>query len=198
MSDYFPWQDIYEGNVFPSGIFEFEIESIEDGYSQGDKRMPKGRFRCLAPAQLKGMAYFDNFVCGTDENLEDIVPGTFGAKALKAVFKAAQVPQGTSFEELIANAKGSRLLIHVNKFIQMKGEYAGREENNVVSYYKVGEREVGLTEDKGGGSTVAAKSSAKMPPAATGGVKSVTLPCGHCGKQIPKDEYVEHSDNCKG
>ncbi len=201
MSDFFPWQDIYEGNVFPSGIFEFEIEALEDGFAGTGKRMPKGRFRCLGPDQLKGMAYFENFVVGTEETPEDFVAGTFGAKALKAIFKAAQVPQATSFEELSKNSIGNRLLIHVNKFIQTKGEYAGREENNVVAYYKVGEREVGLTESKGGASVTPGKSSAKMPTSAstvTPTKKKATLPCAVCGKQIPKDGYAEHVENCKG
>lgn len=202
MSDYFPWQDIYEGNVFPSGIFEFEIEEIADGYSSGDKRMPKGRFRCTAPDQLKGMAYFENFVCGTDENLGDIVPGTFGAKALKAIFKAAQVPKATSFEELIANSKGNKLLIHLNKFEQKSGEYAGREENNVVAFYKIGEREVGMTEDKKKGGGTVGKSSATLPPSpAPSGASSsasATMPCATCGEQVPKDQYREHVDNCEG
>ena len=204
MGDFFPWDDIYEGNVFPSGIFEFEIEAIDDGYAGTGKRMPKGRFRCVNPDQLKGMAYFDNFVVGTEETPEDFVAGTFGAKALKAIFKAAQVPQATSFEELSKNSIGNRLLIHVNKFIQTKGEYAGREENNVVSYYKIGEREVGLTEVAGGGAPAApAKSSAKMPPvkkdakAPTKKAKA-TLPCGVCGEQIPRDEYAKHVESCTG
>ena len=120
MTDHFPWEDIYEGNVFPTGIYEFQVEVIEDGYSAGDKRMPKGRFRCTAPDQFKGMSYFENFVCGTDENLADIVPGTFGSKALKMIFKAAQVPKSTSFEELLKNAEGNTLLIHLNRFTQTK------------------------------------------------------------------------------
>lgn len=204
MSDFFPWDDIYEGNVFPSGIFEFEIESLEDGYAGTGKRMPKGRFRCVSPDQLKGMAYFDNFVVGTEETPEDFVAGTFGAKALKAIFKAGQVPQATSFEELSKNAIGNRLLIHINKFINRTGgEYDGREENNVVAYYKVGEREVGLTEDKGKAAAAPAKSSAKMPPV-KGGAKAptkkakATLPCGVCGEQIPRDEYAKHVESCQG
>ena len=201
MSDFFPWDDIYEGNVFPTGIFEFEIEAWEDAYAGTGKRMPKGRFRCQAPSNFKGMSYFDQYVVGTEENPTEFNAGTFGAKALKAIFKAAQVPKATSFEELMKNSVGNRLLIHLNKFTQTKGDYAGRDENNVVGYYKIGEREVGLMEDKKASGSTPTKSTAKLPDApkpTTEGSKDVMLPCSICGKQIPKKDYNDHVDNCNG
>ena len=200
MSDYFPWDDIYEGNVFPSGIFMFEIEEIDvknmskGGDSGIPKLMPKSRFRCVEPAAVKGGTHFDQYVVGTDENPEEVNNGTFGAKALKAIFKAAQVPKGTSLAELALTAVGNRFLI---QFGEPTEDDWGLK-SKVITYHKVGEREVGMTKNKGGGFTSAAKSSAKMPPAPTGGSVSTTLPCGTCGEQIPKKDYVEHTDNCTG
>ena len=197
--DYFAWDEVFEGNVFPAGIFEFEIKVIEDGASKNGKRMPKGQFKCLAPAQLKGMVYFENFVCGTDEDLDGLVPGMFGTKALKRIFKAAQVPKGTSFESLLKNCEGQRLLIQLNNYIDTSEGYEGRETNSVVGYFKIGEREVGLQNaggSVGGGGTV----KAAMPSVAVAkkASKSPTVFCGTCDKDIPAGEYAEHADNCEG
>ena len=198
-TDHFPWTDIYEGNVFPSGTFEFEVESLEDGESQGGKRMPKARFRCTAPAELKGMSYFENYVCGTDEDLQNFVPGSFGTKALKGLFKAAQVPKGTSFEELMKNSEGNKLLIQVNEFTQTKGDYAGRQENNIVAYYKIGEREVGLL---GGGKRTTTQAKVKMPsapPKAEAPAKKPSMiTCTVCSQEIPVKDFGEHVASCTG
>lgn len=200
MSDFFPWDDIYEGTVFPAGIFLMEIMALEDGYSNNDKRMPKGRFRCVEPVQLQGKTYFDQYPSGTDENPADFVAGSFGSQSLKAIFKAAQVPKGTSFEELMKNSVGNRLLIHLSP--PFEDDYGLK--NRVVAYYKVGEREVGLQEAKGGATVAPAKSSAKLPPPAKEAKapekkkKAATLPCGVCGKHIPRDEYATHVDACQG
>ena len=199
-SDYFPWDDIYEGNVFPSGIFMFEIEEIiPDNESSTGKLMPKSRLRCVEPDALKGGTHFDQYVCGTDENPMEVNNGTFGAKALKAIFKAAQTPKGTSLEELAKNSVGNRLLIQFGE--PTEDEWGLK--SKVVTYHKVGEREVGMTKVKGGGAKVMAKSSAKLPPPTTTKTGSAaktpaTLPCAACGKQIARKDYAAHVLECEG
>ena len=201
MSDLFPWEDIYEGNVFPTGIFEFEIEEIDTtNYSRNDKLMPKGRFRCKAPEQFKGMSYFDQYVVGTEENPTEVNAGTFGAKALKSIFKAAQVPKGSSLEELARASVGNSLLIQLNYYVEPAGEWKGREQNNVVGYYKIGERETGAMK-AGGTASAVVKSAAKLPSAPKKKKevkKASTIVCTVCEKAIPVAEYSAHIAECTG
>jgi len=191
-SDYFPWQDIYEGNVFPAGIFMFEIEEInvtnmsKGGDSGIPKLMPKSRFRCVEPDAVKGGTHFDQYVVGTDENPEEVNNGTFGAKALKAIFVASQTPKGTSLAELAMNAVGNRVLI---QFGEPTEDDWGLK-SKVITYHKVGDREVGMNKRGGpvGGGAAKAKSSGKEP----------MLPCPHCGNLFPKSKYNEHVNECDG
>ena len=189
MSDFFPWDDIQEGSIFPTGIYEFEIVEIKDGKSSGEKRMPNGYFRCTQPAKFQGMPHFENFVCGTEENLSDFVQGARGTKLLKSVFVKSQTPKGTSFEELMMSAVGNRLQLHLSKSTQEGGPYHGKEQNQIVACYKVGERELGPMEDK--------KASVASAPKASSGAPS-TIPCNICGEQIPMQEYSKHTETCKG
>ena len=200
MTDFFPWDSIFEGNVFPSGIFMFEIEEIiHDNYSSTGKLMPKSRFRCVEPDALKGGTLFDQYVVGTEENPDEVNNGSFGAKALKAIFVASQTPKGTSLIELSKNCIGNRLLIQFGE--PTEDDYGLK--SKVVTYHKVGEREVGMNKLSGiGGAKVMVKSSAKLPSSvpATGGAKkkSATLPCAVCKKQIPREDYALHVDSCEG
>lgn len=198
-NDFFPWDDIADGNVFESGIYLFEIAEFEDTFANSGKRMPKARFKCLEPANFKNMTYFENYVVGTEEDPGSIVPGTMGARSMKQVLSAAQVAKGNSISELMANAKGNQVLLQLNKYKEVGGEYDGTEKNKVVGMYKIGERPVGLTADsKGRGAAKGSggpKPLSSAPPVSTA---PATLVCTSCGESIPKDKYSAHVESCQG
>jgi len=198
-NDFFPWEDIADGNVFESGVYLMEISKFDDGYAGTGKRMPKAMFKCLEPASFKNMVYFENYVVGTEEDPTSIVPGTMGARSMKQVFTAAQVPKGNSLVEIMVNAIGNQLLLQLNKYKEVGGEYDGQDKNKVVGMYKIGERPVGLALDKqkgaaaGSGGPKPIGSSAPPLPASP-----ATLICTTCGKPVPKAEYSSHVESCAG
>jgi len=168
----------------------FEIEEInptnmsKGGESGIPKLMPKSRFRCVEPDAVKGGTHFDQYVVGTDENPEEVNNGTFGAKALKAIFVASQTPKGTSLAELAMNAVGNRLLIQFGE--PTEDDYGLK--SKVITYHKVGDREVGMNKKTGGGAPMKAAGTAKEP----------SLPCPHCGNLFKKSEYNAHVNDCQG
>ncbi len=195
--DFFPWDDIAEGNVFESGIYLFEIAAFDDGEASTGKRMPKARFKCLEPSNFANMTYFENYVVGTDEDPKNVVAGTMGARSMKQVFKAAQVPKGNNMAEIMAGSVGNQLLIQLNKYEEQEGEYKGTQRNRTIGAFKVGERAVGVAADtKASAGKPAGPSSAPPPPGKSDTVE--TLICATCGKPIPKAEYSAHVESCTG
>ena len=198
----FPWQMIPDSNVFDTGIYEFEVKECDHtNRTKEDKMMPKARFECVAPEKFKGLAYFENYVVGTDELPNEVVHSTMGARQLKQMFVAAQVPRSENLEELAVGSVGNRLLIHLNKYTEASGEYKGQERNRVIGYYKLGEREVGVTEDK----QKATGPKTPAPPTTGGGAPSTSPPpspattkCTVCGKDIPREEFSSHIETCEG
>ena len=151
-NNFFPWDDIQEDNVFPAGCFQFEIATLEDGYSQASgNRMFKAQFNCKAPAEYAGMSHFENYVTGTEENPAGINAGTMGTRSLKKMLKAAQVPQGNDIEQLILSAKGAVLMISLNQYVEKDGPYAGDKKNRVTGYDAVGTKEVKIAPVVGAG-----------------------------------------------
>ena len=194
--DFFPWDEIPDSNVFPTGAFLFEIASIEDGVSSTGKRMLKARYDCLEPANMKGQAYFDQYVLGTDEEPNKVVPSSMGSQNFKKVLKGAQVPKDSQISNLIQNALNSHVIL---KLLQYKdespGPYRGTLKNKMQSAHKVGEIEVKVEGTGGGGPAPGLSSSAPpvgKPP------KVTNLTCATCGKSIPKAEYSAHVENCMG
>ncbi len=196
--DHFPWDDITTGNIFESGVYQFEIATFDDGKSSTGKRMPKIRFVCVAPANFKGMAYFDQYTVATEEEPDNVVASTIGARNMKQLFDAAQVPKGNNIVELMNNSIGNHVLLQLNKY-EETGDYAGWK-NKVIGMYKIGEREVGLTAVKGGAGGVVAPSGAPKPANApvSSAPKVDTHVCTNCGKSIPADEYSAHVETCQG
>ena len=193
-NDLFPWEDIAAGNIFESGVYLFEIAEFEDGHAASGKRMPKARFKCIEPANFANMAFFENYVVGTDEDPTAIVPGTMGARNMKAAFEAAQIPKGDSMSALMAASVGNQLILQLNKYSEVGGEYDGVEKNKCVGMYKIGERKIGLVADK------TKKKGAGGPKPLAGGPTAPpvleTLICTTCGKPVPKDEYSAHVESC--
>ena len=154
MSQHFPWDEIPNSNVFPAGTFQFQYVKLEDGQAQSSgKRMFRAQFTCVAPAQLAGMSHFENFVTGNDENLGEIVPGSMGTRSLKQSLVGAQVPPQNDPGQIcqLVNATAPQLMISLSKYTEKGGEYDGQERNRVTGYYKIGEKDVQMAPEMGGG-----------------------------------------------
>jgi hypothetical protein len=196
-NDHFPWEEIADGNVFETGMYLFEIIKFEDGNASTGKRMPSVQFKCIEPAQFATMVYFENYVVGTEEDPTNVVAGTMGARSMKQVLTAAQVPKGNSMAEIMASAVGNQLMLQLSKYKEVGGEYDGTPRNRVIGAFKVGERAAGVTADKTKPGLVGGKApgSAAPPP---GSEASPTMICGACAKAVPKDEYSAHVESCTG
>ena len=166
-SDLFPWDEIPDSNTFPTGTYQMEISDLEDGQSKSGKRMFKGKFSCVAPAEYQGMSHFEYFVTGSEEQPGNIVPGSMGSRALKQALAAAQVPKDANIAVVLQNAKSKQLLLVLNEYEEEGGDYAGTKRNKIVGYYKIGDREVGVAPPVGGApGRVVASGPSVAPPAA--------------------------------
>ena len=59
-TDFLPWDQIPEDNVFPDGFYHVTV-ALEDGQSSTGKRMLRGQFTCKEPAQFASMSHFENY-----------------------------------------------------------------------------------------------------------------------------------------
>lgn len=178
--NFFPWNDIPEDNVFPTGVFHMTLHEVEDGTAGSGKRMIRAQFLCKAPAEFAGMMHFENYVLGTEENPTG-VNNTMGARQFKKMLSRAQVPPSNDIAALCASAKGAELLLTINMYTEKEGQYAGSLRNRVADYHRLGERNVGIAPKTGSAPGQGAVPSAPvgftppvggmpMSPAPTGGV----------------------------
>ena len=150
-NDYFPWEEIPDSNVFPTMTGLFEYTKLEDGKANNGKRMFRAQFTCVQPESFAGMAHFENFVTGTDENPEGILPATMGSRALKSSLNAAQIAPNPKVGEICALvcATKPKLMLSLSHSTEKSGEFAGQERNRVTAYHKVGERQVSIAPGMG-------------------------------------------------
>jgi hypothetical protein len=177
-ANFFPWDETPDSNVFPAMTGLFEYSKLEDGKSSTGKRMFRGQFTCLQPAELAGMSHFENFVTGTDENLDGIIPGSMGTRAMKASLKAAQVPPNNDIGAIcdLVTATKPQLLLSLSYSKEEKGEYAGREQNRVTAWNKIGEREVQIAPKPGAVPSQRAPMQAPAAPGGQGGQAAPNFP----------------------
>lgn len=164
-NNFFPWEDVQEDNVFPTGCFHVVIEDMEDGTAASSgKRMFRVRYGCKAPGEFVGMSHFENYVTGTEENPTGINAGTMGARGLKKMLKAAQVPPSNDIAALCLSAKGAELMLSLNHFVEKDGPYAGTPRNRIADYHRLGEREAKVASGGAPGQQRAATAPMSAPP----------------------------------
>lgn len=161
-ANFFPWDEISEENVFPTGVYHFSVDELEDGMSNTGKRMFRARYTAKAPAEQAGMSHFEYYVTGTEENPNGINPGTMGARGLKKMLAKAQVPPSNDPAALCVSARGAELLITLNFYVEKDGQYAGTPRNRIADYHRLGERNVGVTQPLPGQGV--GTSAPTMPP----------------------------------
>jgi hypothetical protein len=152
-NDFFPYDDVPDTNVFPGGTFEFEWSNLEDGYSQSsNKRMLKAQFTCVQPANLAGLSFWENYVCGTDQNPAEINAASMGARNLKRAMNAAQVPANNSVAQIcnLINQSKPHLMVTLSLYTEKDGQFAGEPRNRAVSYDKLGAKMVQVLTPAGG------------------------------------------------
>lgn len=173
-NDFFPWDDINEDNVFPTGTYRVRIASLDDGNSSTGKRMLRGVFTCVEPVQCAGMSHFENYVVGTEEAPDAVSAGSMGARALKKMAKAAQIPQGNSLAQLCVTAVGAELILVINQYVEKEGAYAGTPRNRIADYVRLGEREPMIAPVAG--APGAGVPAANVPPVASAAAPTPAAP----------------------
>lgn len=161
MGRLFPWAEIPDSNIVPDGVYQCQGVLLEETLSSGGKLMYKAQMTVQEPIDYKGITFFEYFVIGSDGDLLAADPNTYkmsiGARRMKSLFKAAQLPQVQDIDQIAASFGGSVFLSLVTMTIEKGGDYAGTPRNRLNAFYKIGERAVGL-QDK-----------AKSPAAAAAG-----------------------------
>lgn len=153
MSNFFPWDEIPDSSVVPTGIFRMEWIALEDTETKGSggkviKRMLKAKYKVVEPEGFAGMPYTDYYVVGTDTRPMDFNPRAMGAQSFKSALVAGQVPKSNDIgviSALIESAK-PQLLMQIEQY----QEESGQPRNRTNRYYKLGTQPIGLAGDKKG------------------------------------------------
>ncbi len=183
-----PWDEIPDTNVVPGGLYPLLAVSLEEVRTkEANKLMYKACVQIMDEPRVQdfsGMLIFEQFVIGSDADPEANELNTwkksFGARLLKQMINASQIPERADMDKICANFKDHQFIGNVSYSLDQSEEYKGTPRNRVTSYYKMGEREVGIdpksyAEYKGGGAAgVSAPTVAAPPPPAAPVVPAVT------------------------
>lgn len=189
MSRQMPWDQIPESNVFPTGAYHVTGVKLEERFSANGKLMYAADIAIVehaATAMFTNMHHFENFVIGSDDDLEAQVPGTwvqsFGAKRLKQMLKAAQITEKADMEKICAGFAGVQFVLGLRWYREpeldkqgLPNQYAGQERNDVTGFYKIGVKEPGI-EQKAGAAVAGGVKVPIVAPAAPPVSAPVTAP----------------------
>ena len=209
----FDWGEIPDSNVLPDGVYELQIESLEDTTSGSGKRMFKCCLRVTEPKEWANHPHFENFVIGSDDDPDGAQPETrkrsLGAITLKKMLSKAGVP----LDRMVCqNAVGQRVVCNIIQTIETKeGQYKGQARNKITRWYAAGEAATGT-------STQPTPPLAAQPPKARGAAgrpneptppatpapgvgvsprpapapRSGNVPCGACGAIVISTLLPKH------
>jgi len=229
-----PHDDISEGMVLvPDGAYALQIvEAIETETAGGEGSvlpagclMYRAQYSIAEPEPYVGYPQYDYFVIGTTDDPQADDPETWkasiGARQLKRMFKAAQVPMSDDIDEMCAMAVGQQLIGVVGQQVTKRGTPM----NQINGYYALGEREVGLEHKPAAArGRVPARAPAAAPRAATppaappqrpapaarvvpgrpaapppppanpkkGGAAGAMTKCAVCGDSVPRAQFAQH------
>lgn len=160
--DYFPWDDIPDADVLPTGDFHVRGAELVDKIASTGKRMFSAQIAVEEPTLYAGMTLFENFVVGSDEAPKSILPGLLGTRMLKKMLGAAQIPGSNNSEKLCMGFENALFGISVSEYTEKEGEYAGSPRNRITKFWKRGERVPGIaTGAKGKGPAAVASAAAE-------------------------------------
>ncbi len=175
-----PWDEIPDTNVVPGGLYPLKAVSLEEVRTRElNKLMYKVCVQIMDDprvADFSGMLIFEQFTIGSDTDPEANELNTwkksFGARLMKQMINASQIPERADMDKICAGFADHQFIGNVSYSLDQSEEYKGTPRNRMTSYYKMGEREVGIdpksfAEYKGGGAAgVSVPVAASPPPAA--------------------------------
>src|SRR3990167_6149896 len=110
---------IPDTNIVPDGTYQVFIAELDEVTSKSGKLMYDVRLEIMEPADFAGMGVFEHFTIGSDEDPDGAEDATWikaiGARRLKNMLKAAQVPADTDMDIIIAAALQQQLVISVSQ-----------------------------------------------------------------------------------
>ena len=206
------------GGLLPEGILLCEGVEMEVTYSANGKRMIKIQFKVEEPEAAYGRFGFNNFVLGTETDLDadqDVETWkNFGPSLYKEQLHAANYTGLGSInyadhktqDDLCVAYPGTKFLVECYNTKQKGGDYDGSEQNN-FRYHKIGTKAVGLKGAKPMQSApMSAPPKAPIPPAPPA-VSAPSAPVPHAAPAPPVSvpspvetaEVVEgiHCEMCK-
>jgi hypothetical protein len=150
-----PWDDIPDSNVFPSGTYHVVGVELKEVISKNGKLMYSFDVQIVehpATAMYKNMHFFENFVIGSDDDLEATVPGTwqtsFGASRMKQMITKAQIAEHADMDKICASFPGAQFVMGIIEYKEPEKDrdgqpnaYAGQARNKSGQFYKIGEKE---------------------------------------------------------
>jgi hypothetical protein len=178
-----PWDEIPDTNVVPGGLYPLKGVSLEEVRTRElGKLMYKVCVQIMDDPRVQdfsGMLIFEQFTIGSDTDPDALELNTwkksFGARLMKQMISASQIAERADMDKICANFKDHQFIGNVSYSLDTSEEYKGTPRNRMTSYYKMGEREVGIdpksyAEYKGGSAAgvVAPNVMAPPPPAAPG------------------------------
>jgi hypothetical protein len=171
---HFPWDEIPDaGQTLEEGNYRFKVEALEETVSGAGNLMYKGSFEGVEPKESAGVVKFEYFTIGNaddpDGNQPDTWKKSIGAKRMKQLFKACQIPNSLkTMDEIIANINQLQFdsAIWIKEDEDESSDYYGSKQNKFARYQKAGELQLGPI--KSSPSTLAATPVPKpTPPVAT-------------------------------
>lgn len=148
--------EVPDSDVVPDGGYLVGVASMGVGETGNNAKTPgckmfSVQYSIKEPKEYKGTPLFDNFVIGNEDDPDAQRASTWkasrGAKAMKRMLTAAQVPLEGEEDQLCEGAKGQTLFLVVVCQTDTRDDspYKGTQQNRVRGYYAEGEREPEVT-----------------------------------------------------
>ena len=114
MGDFIPWDTIPDQRgTIPGGLYAFELDAIEKQMSSNNTVMYK-ETKHVTEGPLRGTVMYEYHNIGNDKDPLAQDPKTWaeaiGARTLKGLFKAIDVPFSSDLQAMAIMAKGKRFL----------------------------------------------------------------------------------------
>ena len=125
---FFPFEEIPDSGVLPDCTVLTEGRELRKEITSTGKLMYVMQAE-VAEGDYAGQYIFENFVIGIegDEMARELETWkkSVGARRLKGLFKAANIPATTSEEQLLHGFPGVKFVTQVTRYTEEKGDYQG-------------------------------------------------------------------------
>ena len=142
------WDAVRDNDTLHDGIYHVKIEDIHPDTHNDGRLIVLMRARVVAPAEYEGTSYFQRFFLGTLDDPDFTDPATqaksISARQLKQLATAASVTLPAGLAASCAALTGVEVLLTNKQTTTDQGCVF----NNVGRFFKVGDRQVGLTEGR--------------------------------------------------